>query len=95
MLYSLDLKIDDKYVDWQIFNDFCDVAYLPVVILHIGPYSQAFKYKEHTDGLTILGDCKHIREGCIIKPFVESYSNHCGRKILKSISAAIFIKEKR
>jgi RNA ligase (TIGR02306 family) len=82
-----DLQIDGKYVDFEVFNQFTFDRNLPrVPYLYCGPFSLEI-LKEHTDGLTILGDCKHIREGCVVKPLKEVFDNKCGRKILKSVSA--------
>lgn len=81
-----DLMIDGKYVDWQIFKDFCELANLPTVpILFKGEYYKSLL--NYTEGPTILGKGCHIREGAVIKPLTEKYSNKCGRKILKSISS--------
>ena len=81
-----DLMIDGKYVDFKIFKDFCLKNNLPIVpILYIGPFSKEVLQK-YTEGLTNIGKGVHITEGCIVKPIVESYSNHCGRKVLKSIN---------
>ena len=82
-----DLQINGQYVDWQIFEDFCKLANLPIVpVLFKGQVDQG-TLKYCTDGKTVLGNGCHIREGCIIKPVKETYDPRAGRKILKSISA--------
>ena len=48
--------------------------------------------KKMTEGNTYLGKGCHIREGCVVKPITEKYSNKCGRKILKSINPEYLLK---
>jgi tRNA-binding EMAP/Myf-like protein len=95
-----DVKKGDKYLSWDDFKYFCEDRSLPIVpVLYKGPFSIE-KLKECTNGNTTVKsiftkDFGHreevsidqIREGCVVKPVVETYDNRAGRKILKSISA--------
>jgi RNA ligase (TIGR02306 family) len=57
-----------------------------VPVLYSGPYSQEI-VAEYTDGKeTASGTEAHIREGVVIKPFVERKHEELGRVILKSVS---------
>lgn len=86
-----DLQIDGKYVGWNIFKDFCELAKLPIVpLVSIGNFSLTML--NDTEGKTILGKGCHIREGIIVKPVEETYDNKCGRKILKSINPEYLLK---
>src|SRR6185295_9693253 len=82
-----DVKYKDKYLDYEQFKSFCTWYNLPMVPeLFSGKYD-AGTVKLCTEGMTTLG-CKaevggmsspHIREGCVVKPLFEAYSNKCGR----------------
>lgn len=91
-----DVKYDGKYLDWQQFEKFCGERNLPIVpVLYRGPYSSEI-LKECTDGNTVISDVMknkldQIREGCVVKPLLEAYSNQAGRKILKSVSAVYLL----
>ena len=72
-----------KFLDWEDFLAFCkdiDIEHVPV--LHVGPLNK--ELLELRNGQSTLAD--HIREGFVIKPIHEQYSNNNrGRKILKFI----------
>jgi len=89
-----DVTKDGKYLSWRELETFCSSLYLPMVpLLYKGIYYEGL-LKAYVDGKTTF-PAEHIREGCVIKPTVESYSNHCGRKILKCISADYLLSKKK
>lgn len=81
---AFDLCLDGKYVS---LDDFEDLTYkIPVApVLYEGPYSLE-KVKELSEGMTILGNEKHIREGVVVKPMYERIDPKIGRVVLKFIS---------
>lgn len=95
-----DVKKDDKYLSWDEFVKFCNERELPIVpILYRGPFTaEILKSKTHGN-TTVTSICfkdydspelviiDQIREGCVVKPIVETYDNRVGRKVLKSVSA--------
>jgi len=57
-----------------------------VPVLYRGPFSKKVLY-EYTDGFeTISGKEMHIREGVVVRPTVERWSEEIGRVQLKSVS---------
>lgn len=89
-----DLKKDGEYVGLGDFLRFCIDRNLPMApCVYCGPYFKEL-LKHETDGKTILGKGAHIREGVVLKSHVERYSNRCGRRILKSISADYLLTKK-
>lgn len=104
-----DVSYNGKYLSWNEFTEFCLFWNLPIVpLLYKGMYYDGI-IKAHVDGnTTVIPKIKtfdgqwinglisiQIREGCVIKPTVESYSNYCGRKILKCISADYLLSKKK
>lgn len=96
-----DIKHKGKYLDWEVFYFLCIMWGLPIVpICYLGPYNKEI-VKKHTEAKnTIITDengqfVKQIREGCVIKPTKETYSNRCGRKILKSINPEYLLTKKQ
>jgi len=83
---AFDIKIDDKYLDWDKFKELCDKYDIPVVpVLYRGPYSME-KMKEIADGKSTIENANHIREGIVTKPVVERTDIKIGRAVLKYIS---------
>jgi len=79
-----DVIIDNQYLNWYWFKNFCERKKLPIVpILYEGPFSIE-KVIELSSGKSTIGD--HIREGVIIKSTTEQFHPKLGRKILKYIS---------
>ncbi len=81
-----------RYADAIELRALCDnVLALPCVpLLYCGPFSQE-ALMEHTNGYeTVSGKSLHIREGVVVRPFVER--EHCGRVILKSVSEAYLLR---
>lgn len=96
-----DVKYKGKYLDFQSFRDFCESRSLPIApICYIGPYSKEILDKYTNAKNTIVKSengfpVKQIREGCVVKPIIEEYSNRCGRKILKSINPEYLLTKKQ
>lgn len=79
-----DVIIDNQYLNWYWFKNFCERKKLPMVpILYEGPFSIE-KVIELSSGKSTIGD--HMREGVIIKSTTEQFHPKLGRKILKYIS---------
>ncbi len=81
---AFDLMLDDKYVDYPIFQSLCDrhqVEQVPLV------YDGAFSLdiiKGFSDGDSLIGG-NHGREGVVVKPRIERDDPKFGRVILKYI----------
>lgn len=89
-----DLQVNGKYVDYMEFYNFCVSRHLPTApLLYLG-MKHSDTIAKYTDGKTTIGKGDHIREGCVVKPLNEAYSNKCGRKILKSVSADYLLARK-
>jgi RNA ligase (TIGR02306 family) len=58
----------------------------PAPVLYRGPYSFD-NVCELAEGLTVLGEAKHIREGVVVRPAQERVHPRYGRCVLKWISA--------
>jgi len=82
-----DLKKDGEYVSHYEFYEFCRDRKLPTVpILYQGMYPGLDKVKEMTKGNSVLCEEQKMREGVVVKSYVEENNHNCGRKILKAIS---------
>lgn len=103
-LVVFDIKKDNKYLDYDDLVIFCKTYDLPMPPgLYQGKFCKGI-VEQYTSGKTILAQYKdgrkissanHIREGCVVKPLKETYSNRCGRKILKSISPDYLLTKKQ
>lgn len=89
---AFDMIIDGKYVDRTEFDIICNKYGIPhVPSLYTGPYSME-RVKEHSTGLTVLGNGFNIREGIVIRPTIERY-NKFGRVIYKYLNDDYLIKK--
>lgn len=90
-LRVFDISLDSVYLDHFEMTNLCDQFEIPVVPeLYVGPFSHEV-VEEHTYGKTTFKGVKckfKDREGCVIKPLRETFSEVLGgRLILKSVSA--------
>lgn len=84
---AFDISVDGRYLDddeKELAFQRLEIARVPA--LYRGPFSWE-TMEEVTNGLTIVGHHKHIREGVVITPCKERCINGLGRVILKSVSA--------
>jgi RNA ligase (TIGR02306 family) len=86
-----DISIDGRYIDWEEVIETCHNFAVPAVpLLYVGEYSRGV-VEELTYGPTTFDNVKGAfkdREGCVITPLVEQFSQVLGgRMILKSVSA--------
>lgn len=89
-----DISVNGRYLNWGELHLTCIALSLPMVpLIYIGPYDSEM-VPEWTNGVTALADAEAIkskfkgREGCVITPLTETYSDVLGgRLILKSVSA--------
>ena len=89
-LRVFDISVDGDYLDYSGLRNYCGDFKVPMVpTLYHGPFS-AEVVEEHTYGdseFPVTGKFKG-REGCVIRPRREQYSEILGgRMILKSVSA--------
>lgn len=59
--------------------------------LYRGPWSKDLM--SHTEGLTVLGEGKHVREGFVAKPVKERWHSHVGRVIFKAIGEGYHLRK--
>jgi len=82
-----DVKKDGVYLNYDEFYEFCKERALPKTpILYQGMYPGLDKVKEMTKGNSVLCEEQKMREGVVVKSYIEENNHNCGRKILKSIS---------
>ena len=90
-----DCSINGSYVNWDVLAPVCLWFGIPLVpVLYTGPYYEGL-VDELTNGLTTMVSGPSWikspfkgREGIVITPLVETFSNVVGRRlILKSVSA--------
>lgn len=90
-LYIYDIMFEGKWLDYPAFKRNLDrIGLTPVPKLYLGPYKRETLDKLR-DGDSTIADQK-IREGVVVKPVVETVAG-CGRKILKYISEAYYMKQ--
>lgn len=79
-----------RYVDAQALPELGDLFALAPV-LYEGPFSQE-KLQLHTNGATTF-DARHVREGVVVKPVVETETPELRRLILKSVSEKYLMRK--
>ena len=86
--YAYDIMIDDKWLDYMDFKNFCKERGIRTVpFLYLGDYNKII-VEECTRGNSIIDTIgTPIREGCVVKPIIEQNSPYVGRKVLKSINS--------
>ena len=73
-----------RYLNEDELREFAEQLELPLApVLFDGPWSQ--DVLAFCEGTTILGRSAHVREGFVIRPAVERWSNRIGRVIMKMI----------
>ncbi len=80
---AFDLMIEGKYLDYDVFREWCDRFDVPVVPLLYRGKMDMDVIKQEAKGMSTCG--KHIREGVVVKPVVERVNPKIGRVILKYI----------
>jgi RNA ligase (TIGR02306 family) len=89
-----DIKINGKYLHSFLTKEFCKKASIPMVpILYEGPFSQAIVNKHTNGATTLMNENAHIREGVVIRPYLERDDFSIGRVILKSISEDYLLRK--
>ena len=90
---AFDIKLGDKYLDYDLFKAMCNTVELETVpLIYRGEFSRE-KLLELTKGTeTVSGKSLHIREGVVVKPVVEREDGKVGRLILKSVSDDYLMK---
>lgn len=92
-LVLFDILIDTRFLDWEDFENLSSYLGLPTVpTLYSGPFSPEAVDK-HVEGLTILGNGKHIREGLVIRPVQERFHPEIGRVALKALNADYLLRK--
>ena len=90
-----DIRVGKNYLNYEEFK-FITTKYnisTPPVI-YIGPFKKEL-VENWTSGHTLHDGTENIkgfsgREGCVIKPVIESWSHRVGRVVLKSVSSDYF-----
>ena len=89
-----DIQINGKFLDWYLVENTCDLlGFKTPPVLYEGPFSIKIVEKL-SDGLTVLGNGCHIREGIVIRSEKEQLDNFVGRKWIKRVSNDYLLKEK-
>jgi RNA ligase (TIGR02306 family) len=89
-----DIRVNGRFLNWGELHTTCTAYGLQLVpLIYIGPFG-AECVQDWTNGPTLITDPENIhakfkgREGCVITPLEEEYSDVIGgRLILKSVSA--------
>lgn len=84
-----------EYVHYDLLLSMCKAYDVPMVpVLYRGPYDAA-KVAELTDGNTVAGNVKQIREGVVVRDVRSSahYHKRYGRLIAKSVSEAYLLRK--
>ena len=93
-LVVFDIKVDGKYMNWNVVKDFCNAFGLKhVPELYAGKYSDKIVEKLTIGNSILCPD--QIREGCVVKMFEEENHPRIGRKILKSVNAEYLARKDR
>ncbi|MBK8096100.1 MAG: RNA ligase (ATP) [Planctomycetes bacterium] len=91
---AFDLMVDHRYLDWQPLRALLAQAGVPMVpVLHEGPFAREV-VRQHAGGQTTLADT-HIKEGIVVRPFVERTDPRIGRVVLKYLSDSWLLDTER
>jgi len=91
---AFDLMVDGQYLNWPDFAALCgQTGVATVPLLYKGPYSLE-AVRQHSGGKTTFDDA-HIREGVVVKPLRERTDPRLGRVVLKYLSDAYLLDEKK
>jgi RNA ligase (TIGR02306 family) len=91
---AFDIRISDRYLDYQDFVDRCqqlDLAMVPV--LYQGPFDRDALEAVASGRETLTGKESNIREGVVIRPLIERTNDEIGRVILKMISPKYLLRK--
>jgi len=80
-----DIRINGEYISFKETISYCekhDISHVPVLCYEKYDFA---RLKWLSDGKTVLGNYKHIREGIVFRPIVERTNPKIGRVILKMI----------
>lgn len=81
-----------RYLDYDEFLDIAKFLELPTApILYRGLWND--ELKKMSDGKTVIGNGKHIREGFVVRPIKERWTDEIGRVILKLVGEEYLIKK--
>jgi RNA ligase (TIGR02306 family) len=91
-LRLFDISFNNTYVNYDVFNSFCQDMDLPTApLIYRGPFDQEL-LAAMSQGQAFQGD--HMREGVVVRPTQERWNNYIGRVILKKINPAYLQRRK-
>lgn len=91
---AFDLKVDDRYLDFDRFALLTDAYGIPrVPVLYRGPFSEDALWEVASGKETFSGEETHVREGVVVRPVIERRDNTVGRVCLKFVSDAYLLRK--
>lgn len=82
-----------RYLDVHEMAQLCDRLDIEMVnVLHTGPWDESLV--SLAEGKTTIGG-GHVREGFVVRPFVERRDVRCGRVILKMIGEGYMLRKEK
>jgi RNA ligase (TIGR02306 family) len=101
MPQGIDLRFFDafsisegKYLDWVTFEGVTAALGLPVVpILYRGPWGKHKALLDLAEGGTFITSGDHMREGFVVKPVRERWTEETGRVILKLVGEGYLLRK--
>lgn len=86
-----DHNYQQRYLDWEGVEHFSKATLLPLVpVLYKGSYKPEV-IDDWVGGKSVLSPAQNVREGCVIKPWVETKC-WIGRKMLRAINPEYLLK---
>jgi len=87
-----DIMINGKYSDWDKVVHLCKCFDLPIAEeVYSGPWS--LDVVKYASGKDEYNGKKHIREGIVIRPLIESWHPKCGRVIFKYLNETYLLNK--
>jgi RNA ligase (TIGR02306 family) len=91
---AFDLKVDDRYLDYDCFAALADAHAIPrVPPLYRGPFDEETLWQVASGRESYSGGEAHVREGVVVRPVVERYDTTLGRVCLKFVSEAYLLRK--
>lgn len=88
-----DVQLNGKFLDWEEVERYAETFGLDLPpVLYKGSFSNKI-VDELSNGLTVLGQGAHLREGIVIRSVHEEWDKALGRKWIKKVSDEYLLKK--
>ncbi|MCK4359146.1 MAG: hypothetical protein KAW92_10485 [Candidatus Cloacimonetes bacterium] len=88
-----DVQLNGVFLEWEEVEGYAKIFNLDLPpVLYKGPFSNKV-VEELVNGLTVLGQGAHLKEGIVIRSIHEEWDERLGRKWIKKVSDEYLLKK--